>query len=149
MPEFRFHLETLLRLRRITRDECRLRLAESQRADAALQEQLSALAAESNRLRAQCREVTGPGVVDLDRLAGAERYATLLRTKQDELQRARETLAVEIQSRRVALLEADRDAKALEKLRERQKHRHRREAERHEMKRLDEAIMPRYSARCA
>jgi flagellar protein FliJ len=141
MPEFRFRLTTLLRLRENTRDERRWRLAESQRADEDLQRQLSQLGAEQQRLQALCRKAAAPGALDLGRLVDADRYAAVLRAEESELHRRRETLAAEIQSRRQAVLQADREVKALEKLRGRQQQRHRQESERRESKRLDEAAV--------
>ena len=138
MPEFRFRLEKLLRLRQGARDQCRLRLAESQRADEELQHQLAGLGKEQERLQEQCRQAAGPGAVDLDRLVEADRYAAVLRGEEAELHRQRETLAAEIQTRRDTLLQADRDARTLEKLRDRQHQRYRQEEQRRESKQLDE-----------
>jgi flagellar FliJ protein len=141
MPEFRFRLEKLLRLRQGTRDQCRLRLAEAQRADEELRGQLVRLAAEQDRLQGQCRQAVAPGAVDLDRLVEANRYAAVLRGEEAELHRQRETLAAEIQTRRDTLLQADREVRTLEKLRDRQQQRYRQEEQRRESKLLDERGM--------
>ena len=61
--------------------------------------------------------------------------------KRRSLQRQRQALAAEIDRRRQALLEADRDVRTLEKLRENQLQAHRQEEERQEGKRLDEAAL--------
>jgi flagellar export protein FliJ len=141
MPEFRFRLEKLLRLRQGTRDQRRLRLAEAQRADEELRGQLVRLAAEQDRLQGQCRQAAAPGAVDLDRLVEADRYAAVLRGEEAELHRQRETLAAEIQTRRDTLLQADREVRTLEKLRDRQQQRYRQEEQRRESKLLDERGM--------
>ena len=49
-------------------------------------------------------------------------------------------MAAEIERRRQALVEADREVRVLEKLRERQLEQHRREEELRETKRLDEVV---------
>ena len=147
MPEFRFRLEKLLRLRQGVRDQCRLRLADAQRADEKLKNQLAGLGKQQERLQDQRRQAAGPGAVDLDRLVEADRYAAVLRGDEAELHRQRRTLAAEIQTRRDTLLQADRDARTLEKLRERQQQRHRQEEQRRESKQLDERGM--YSSRSA
>ncbi|MEN6452208.1 MAG: flagellar export protein FliJ, partial [Thermoguttaceae bacterium] len=139
MPEFRFRLDTLLRVRKSTRDRRRLLLAESQRADDRLQEQLLRLQAERNRLLSDRRQAAGTGAIDVGRLVEAERYDAALRSQEAEIDRQRASLATEIQARREKLLQADREAKALEKLRERQQSRHRGEEERRASKQLDEA----------
>ena len=141
MSSFHFRLATLLRLRETTRDQRRVQLAEVHRIDAELQSQLAELDMDQRQLRRDCRTAAGPGVVDIPRLVEVQRYASALRTKQTDLQRQRQTLAAEIDRRRQALLEADRDMQTLDKLRERQLQAHRREAERQESKQLDEAAL--------
>ncbi len=141
MPEFQFRLATLLRLRQSARDECRQRLAEAQCADEDLRDRLARIAAEKQRLHGRGRRCGGPGTVDVDRLTEIERYAAVLRDDAERLRQRREALAVEIQQRRHALLKADQDARSLEKLQDRHRLRHRREAERRESKQLDEAAM--------
>jgi flagellar protein FliJ len=141
MSKFHFRLATLLRLHQSTRDERRVELAESQRADAELEVQLTQLAAQQERLRDECRAAAGPGEVDCVRLSEAHQYAALLQTQEDELVGQRRALAIEIDRRRQALLEADREVRTLEKLRENQIETHRQNENRQEIKRLDEAAL--------
>lgn len=141
MSKFHFRLATLLRLRETTRDECRVQLAESHRADAELQSQQGRLSSEQQELQHQCRTAASPGAVDLPRLVEAQQYASALRIQEAELQRQRQALAVEIDRRRQALLDADRDMRTLEKLRENQLQTYRQEEDRQEGKRLDEAAL--------
>jgi flagellar export protein FliJ len=79
--------------------------------------------------------------VDLARLAESHQYAALLQTQEDELVRQRLALAIEIDRRRQSLLEADREVRTLEKLRENQIEAHRQNKNRQEIKRLDEAAL--------
>jgi flagellar protein FliJ len=141
MAKFHFRLATLLRLREATRDERRMQLAEVQRADAELESQLEQLGHEQEQLQRDCRKAAGPGAVDLPRLVEAERYAATLRTQDADVRQQRQTLAVEIERRRQAVIEADRDVQSLEKLRDNQAQAHRQEADRQEGKRLDEAAL--------
>jgi flagellar protein FliJ len=141
MPKFHFRMATLLRLRQSTRDERRVELAESQRADAELEGRQTRLAAQQERLRDECRAAAGPGDVDLVRLAEAHAYAAVLRAQEDDLVRQRQALAIEIDRRRQVVLEADREVRTLEKLREHQVDAHRQDENRHEIKRLDEAAL--------
>ena len=53
----------------------------------------------------------------------------------------RETVQAEVQRRRQALAEANREVRVLENLREKQAEEHRREEDRGETKRLDEAAL--------
>lgn len=139
MAKFHFRLATLLRLRETVRDERRLELAEVERADANLQARLVDVHARQRQLQGQCRTAAGPGEVDLPRLVEAHQYAGALREQETELQQERRTLAVEIDRRRQAAVEADRDVQTLEKLRESQWQTHRQEEQRQEARQLDEA----------
>ncbi len=138
-PKFHFRLSTLLSLRQSVRDQCRVRLAEARRADAGIESQLAELHAEQVRTEREHRRAAGPGEVRLDQLAEAGRYAAALRARQAELHELRETLAVELERRRLALLGADRDVRSLEKLRDRDQQQHRLEAGRQESRQLDGA----------
>ncbi|MEN6404908.1 MAG: flagellar FliJ family protein [Thermoguttaceae bacterium] len=139
MLKFQFRLATLQKLREIARDERRTQLAESQRADAALEHEQAEVDAERGRLQGECRAIGGPGRLDLPRLAEVQRYAESLRRDAESLERQRRSLAVEIERRRLATIEADRDVRSLEKLREHQWAAHRQIEERQTVKRLDES----------
>jgi flagellar export protein FliJ len=137
-PLFHFRFSTLLGLRQSARDQCRLRLAEARRADAELETQLAQLCAEQRRTERQQRRAAAPGQLRLDQLAEAGRYAAALHARQADLLKRREVLAAETECRRRALLEADRDVRSLEKLRDRDQQRHQLEAGRLESRQLDE-----------
>jgi flagellar protein FliJ len=141
MTRFHFRMATLLRLRESARDERRLELADSQRADAQLQSRQDWFRAEQRQIQCERRAAAGPGEVDLPRLIERQRYAAALRAQAADTARQREILAEEINRRRQSLVEADRDVQTLEKLRENQRMAHRLEEERQEGKRLDEAAL--------
>jgi len=138
MDRFLFRLEPLLKLRQARRDECRAALAEALRVDEVLRKQLDGLARELEALREFCRRKSAPGGLDIDRLVEAQRYELVTRGQQQNVAQQRQTVAAEIERRRQALVEADREVHVLEKLRERQAEAHRREEELREIKRLDE-----------
>jgi flagellar export protein FliJ len=138
MPRFKFRLATLLRLREAARDERRVQLAEAYRVDDVLRQRLEGVGQELGWLRNLCRRVVGPGTVDVDRLVEAQRYELVLRAQQHQLQQQREAVAGEIERRRQTLVEANREVRVLEKLREKQSLRHDFEENRQEIKRLDE-----------
>jgi flagellar protein FliJ len=138
MARFVFRLTALLRLRESRRDECRAALAEAYRVDEVLKRQLDGLARELDLLREFCRRKASPGSIDVDRLVEAQRYELVARAQHRHVAQQRETVAAEIERRRQALVEADREVRVLEKLRDRQAEQHRREEEVREVKRLDE-----------
>jgi flagellar protein FliJ len=138
MARFTFRLAPLLKLRESRRDECRAALAEARRVDDVLRKQFDGLDRELDALREFCRRKSAPGGLDIDRLVEAQRYELVTRAQQQNVAQQRQTVAVEIERRREALVEADREVRVLEKFRERQAEQHRREEEIREVKRLDE-----------
>ena len=138
MARFKFRLATLLRLREATRDERRSELAEAFRADDLLEQQQGELGTELGELKSRYRAAAEPGTVHIDRLVEVQRYEVTLKAQQTQLAKQREVVAAEIERRRQVLIGADRDVRVLEKLREKQALRHRREEDRRENKRLDE-----------
>jgi flagellar protein FliJ len=149
MPRFQFRLATLLKLREATRDGRRAELAEAYRADDILGERLEQLHGELGDLMAECRKAAGPGAVNIDRLIESQRYEIALRVYEKQLLEQRRRLAAEIERRRAALIEADREVRVLEKLREHQLERARDEENRRDIKRLDEIAQQRAAARMA
>jgi flagellar export protein FliJ len=81
--------------------------------------------------------------VAIDRLADAHRYRQTLEARRRQLNAQRADLAAEIERRHEALLQADRDVRMLERLRDAQRLRHRQETHRREIKALDEATQLR------
>ena len=149
MAKFHFRLATLLRIRETARDERRVELAEVQRTEAELHRRWVQLDAQRKQLQHECRQAAGPGPVYLPRLTEAQRYGATLRTQAIDLQEQRRTLAVEVERRRGALIEADAQVRTLEKLRENQWETHRQDEERQESKRLDEtALQTAHSGVC-
>jgi len=144
MPPFHFRLRTLSRLLEAARDERRAELADALRIDDALRGQIAEL--EENRLMARRIQTLGAGPVDVDRLLEAQRYeaTVIIEIRHVEGQRIR--VAEEIERRRAALVEADRQVKVLEKLREKRREEHAAAESALEMKMLDEAAGRRRSA---
>jgi len=138
MAAFTFRLEPLLKLREARREECRSALAEGYRVDEVLRKQFDNMERELDALREFCRWKASPGGIDIDRLVEAQRYELVTKAQQQNIAQQRETVAAEIERRRYALIEADREVRVLEKLRERQSELHRREEEVREARRLDE-----------
>ncbi len=143
MAKFHFRLATLLRLGESVRDERRAQLAEAYRADELLERHEAMLAEELDALRAACRQAVTPGRVDLDRIVETQRYELTLRAQQKHFAQQRTTVAGEIERRRETLLDANREVRVLEKLRERQAERHRHEEARRDLRQLDDVAAAR------
>ena len=143
MAKFQFRMATLLRLREAARDQRRAELAEAYRVEALLHTRQQQVQQELTWLREQCRRTASPGVVQVDRLIESQRYEVVLRTQQKALERQRAAVTEEIERRRQALVESDREVRTLEKLRERQLEKHRQDEERRATKQLDEIAQRR------
>jgi flagellar FliJ protein len=138
MSSFRFRLETLLRLRLADRDARRADLAKAQRAEDALVAQAAALAQEQQETVDLSRRLASPGAADVDRLIAAHRYELVLKARSQQLAGQIEQVRAEVERRRAVLVEADRQVRVLEKLREKQQSAHTQREEKQEQKVLDE-----------
>ncbi len=141
MPKFKFRLATLMRLRENTRDERRSELAEAYRVDDLIKQRMESLVAEMDSLKTQRRATAGPGTIDVDSLVEAQRYEVALKTQQTQFKQQRQAIAGEIQSRQQRLVETNREVRVLEKLREKQLDKYRKEENRREAKVLDEVAL--------
>ncbi len=146
MARFRFRLQTLRRLREIHRDEQRGRLATAYEAERILAEQRDALAAEGVALTHAQRQLMQQGALDVNQLLAAQRYQLALEAQSRTLAEQAAKLAEEVERRRLALVEADREVRVLDKLEERQRQQHRAHAQRAETKVLDEVGSLRWEA---
>jgi flagellar FliJ protein len=118
MTQFRFRLESLLRLRTAERDRRREELANAYRADQVLQQRQEAVEQELAETQRQTKQRSEPGTIHVDMLLNTHRYELVLTAQRQQIQRQRQVIATEMERRRQALVEADRELRILEKLRE-------------------------------
>ena len=149
MRKFVFRLATLLKLRAADRDQRRSELAHAQRALAMIDERLDELQQELQSARQALRELAGVGHLAVDSLLDNQRYELILMAEKKSIDAQRKQVAAEADRRRLALVEADRRVKTLEKLRDRSQERHRAEAQRREAKQLDEVGLRPFTMRNA
>lgn len=143
MAKFRFRLATLQKLREIQRDELRAKLAEAVQAQQILEEQLAQVTVDIADLQALRRQEVTSGQVQVESLLQAQRYQGVLLAQQATMREQSRLLMAEVERRRVAVVEADRQVKVLEKLHERKLDEFRQDQQRAEFKVLDEV-----AARC-
>src|SRR5438128_11425206 len=84
------------------------------------------------------RQLKSPGTADVDALLQTHRYELVLTAQRRQLAAQIAQVEAESERRRQALVEADRQLRVLEKLRERQAAAHRKEAARRAVKQFDE-----------
>ena len=140
MPRFTFRLERLLKIRRTTRDERQSQLARAYEAERVLEQQQVELDQQRTAIKQMSRNVSGPGTVNVETLLGVNRYELVLESQGRVLRERGQQLEAEIQKRRQSLINADRDVRVLEKLRERQQIDHANKERRLEIKQTDDAV---------
>ena len=145
MPDFKFRLEPLLKLRDARRGQRRLALAEAIQAEAMLNQQADQLTQQLDEMSKRARVQAAPGKVNVDQLLSVHRYRLQLESQARILQQQETQLAGEVERRRQALVEADREVHVLEKLKARQRQEHRIVQQRQEAKELDEFAAQRWS----
>ncbi len=139
MSRFRFRLVTVQRLREVARDERRAQLADALRVEAELNRQFAEVDELLSVIRVSQR--IEPGQVDVEKLLEIQRYERVLQARRLALLDQRTNVLKELELRRAALVEADRDVKALEKLRDAQFEQWTLEQQRDEQKQLDETAV--------
>src|SRR3990172_2647244 len=127
MSKYRFRLETLHKLRVAMRDQQRAALADGYRAEQILAQRRESLAAEVSELRDMQRAALAAPYMDVNQLVEAQRYEMLLHAQGQQLAEQASRLEVEVERRRLALVEADRAVRVLDKLDERRRAEHRRQ----------------------
>lgn len=147
MARFRFRLQTLQRLREMHRDEMRARLAEAYQAEQILAEQRALVDAEAASLATARRQMLDVGSFDVTRMLDAQRYQLLLEAQSRTMADQAAKLAAEADTRRTALVEADREVRVLDKLRERRLAQHRQAQQAKDAKQLDETAVMRHGAK--
>ena len=143
MSQWKFRLQSLLKLRTAERDRRREELAEAYRADQLLQQRQGAIEEEITGTRLVTREKSEVGTIEVDGLLNTHRYELLLQAELRQIQQRRTLVGAEIDKRRLALVEADRELRILEKLKEKHLAEFEFQELKLETKRLDEVALRR------
>jgi flagellar FliJ protein len=138
---YRFRLATMLKLRDQTRDERRRDLAQAYEAERILRDRLADSRSEIVATQERTRQAASLVNIDVEALLNTRRYELLMKTQVSQIEGQIAQVLEEIERRRRALLEADREVKVLEKLRERQLEQHTETERKRENKQLDDAAL--------
>ena len=144
---FRFRLETLLRLRVAERDQRRAEFAKAIRAEEMLRSEERKHQQEQVEAAQRGRVLRSPGAADVDAIMHTHRYEVVLAAKRRQLAAQIAQVQTEVERRRQVVVEADRQVRVLEKLRERQAVAYRRQVSRREAKQYDETAALNYLRR--
>ncbi|HVU88778.1 MAG TPA: flagellar FliJ family protein [Pirellulales bacterium] len=116
MAKFTFALDSVLRWRTAERDQRRQAVADAMRLEQLAQDRIIACDGELQKLR---ENDGSTGAIDIARRVASEQYAAALRRDRQRLVVERSERTAEVDSSRAALVEADREVRMLERLRER------------------------------
>ncbi len=136
-----FRLATLLKLRIDDRDRRRLEFAQAVEAQRILEERIEEIEAERTTLLSLANEHARPGSANVDAMLQLNRYQAQLAGQRRALDGQLAQVTTEAERRRAVLVEADRQVRVLEKLREKQLENEAADALRREVKEFDEASL--------
>jgi len=124
MARFKYRLAPLLKIKENIRTEKQTELAKAYEAQRIVQEQLKQVEEELAKSTEEGRHFIQEGKISVDFLLSLRRHEAHLLSQKKHANEQLELIAQEIERRRIALMEADREVKVLEKLKEKMKIRH-------------------------
>jgi len=136
--KFKYRLAPLLKIRENVRAEKQAELSKAYEAARIVEAELERVQAELVRNGELGRQGAQKGRISVDYLLALRRHEAFLLAQQNQAQEQLQQIQQEIERRRIALTEADREVKVLEKLREKMKDRHLQEEALAELKQMDE-----------
>jgi len=136
---FKFRLEPLIKIRKDTLQERQSELAQAYDARNILEGYLKEIERQLLEGTATAREMMQPGqAVNVDHLLGLRRQEMFLRANQDDLKQKAQIIDEEIERRRDAVIEANKELKIVEKLKEKRYEKYLAEEKRADTKEMDE-----------
>ena len=142
--KFKYRLAPLLKIRENVRAERQAELSKAYEAARILETELERVQKDLLRNNELGREAIQQGQISVDYLLALRRHEAFLLAQQSLGQKQLEQVRQEIERLRLLLMEADREVKVLEKLREKMKIKHLQEEALAELKQMDEVAGRRY-----
>lgn len=137
MPKYQSNLIALKKVREAARDAQRARVADALRAEAAIDEQITTVEAEIRSMATVQRELRR-GTPNVSTLLEMERYELMLRGQAASLSSQKQTVAQELERRRVDLAIADQQVRVVEKIDDRREREFARQEARRDQRDMDE-----------
>lgn len=134
-------LDAVRRVREARRDELRGRLADAFRAAEVLQAERAQVAEELLGVQEARRHAAASPAMNVTHVLDAQRYELVLRSQEEALAEKSRMVAEEIERRRSAVTEAERDVKTLDLLEERRRREQMERERRAEAKETDEIAL--------
>lgn len=119
--KYTFRLATMLKIRENSRTEAQTVLARAVEAQQIIEDKITELQAELASLLNESRQGMTGGHIRVDFLIGLRRHEAVLLAQKQTATEQLEVVKQEVERRRTALMEADREVKILEKLQEKQR----------------------------
>lgn len=138
MAVFRFRLSTILHIGEQQRDQRRDELLQAIAAEEVLLAEQKRIEEEQQRLKQALKMKTQEGPLDVDSVLGWRRYEMILAAQHSTVKEQLNVVRAEIERRREALREANREVRTLELLKSRQLEQFKKEQQHQEMKLIDE-----------
>ena len=136
---FKFRLAPLITIRDNKLKERQRKLAEAYEARKILEEHLQEIERQLDEGIAAVRELSQPGqTVNVEHLIGFRRQEMFLRANQEDLTKKMKMIDEEIEKRRAAMIEANKELKIVEKLKEKRYEKYLEEENKAETKMMDE-----------
>ena len=135
---FKYRLAPLLKIRENVRAEKQAELNQAYEAARLVEEELERVRGEFARSMEQGLQAAKQEQIDVNYLLGMRRHQAYLITQQELALKQLEEIQQEIERRRITLMEADREVKILEKLREKMKAKYLQEEALADLKQMDE-----------
>jgi flagellar FliJ protein len=136
---FKFRLEPLIKIRKNTLQERQAELAQAYDARNILEEYLQEIDRQLTEGTATARSLMQEGqTVNVEHLLGLRRQEMFLRANQDDLNQKIQIIDEEIEVRRAKVVEANKELKIVEKLKEKRYDKYLEEEKKAETKEMDE-----------
>ena len=135
---FKYSLAPLLKIRENVRAEKQAELNKAYEAARIVEDELERVRSEYAHSLEQGFRAAQQEQIDVNYLLNLRRHQAYLITQQEHATKQLEEIRQEIERRRIALMEADREVKVLEKLREKMKAKHLQEEALADQKQMDE-----------
>ena len=115
-----FRLKTLLKLNEQARDQRQRMLSDAKQAVELLQNRIDQLESELADIKQQTSHLVQQQTINPDTWADQQRYRWVLQSQKSQMLAQRGQLEQEVERRENALMDADREVKKLEKMRDRE-----------------------------
>ena len=118
---FTFRLKPLQKIRENLRRERQSELAKALTAEAVVRDKIESIVHEIAGTKEDGRRLVSEGTINVDFLVGLRRHEAYLLAQKQEAEEKLDQVLAEVERRRLAVVEADKEVKIMEKLHEKQK----------------------------